>query len=49
MAVLFILGTVFAAAKLRAGLATRAPLLPATLAELRKDAAALKGEQTDAF
>ena len=47
MAVLFILGTLFAAAKLRAGLAARPPLLPATLAELRKDAAALKGEQTD--
>lgn len=47
MAVLFILGTVFAALKLRAGLATRAPLLPATLAELRKDAAALKGDDLD--
>lgn len=47
MAVLFILGAVFAALKLRAGLATRAPLLPATLAELRKDAAALKGDDLD--
>lgn len=47
MALLFILGTVVAAMKLRAGLAARPPLLPATLAELRKDAAALKGEQTD--
>ena len=44
MAVLFILGTLFAAMKLRAGLAARPPMLPATLAELRKDAAALKGE-----
>lgn len=49
MALLFILGTVVAAMKLRAGLAARPPLLPATLAELRKDAAALKGEQTDGF
>lgn len=44
MAVLFILGTLFAVMKLRAGLAARPPMLPATLAELRKDAAALKGE-----
>jgi uncharacterized membrane protein YqjE len=49
MAVLFILGTVFAVARLRAGLAERPPMLPATLAELRKDAAALKGEQSDGF
>ncbi len=49
MAVLFILGTVFAAMKLRAGLAARPPMLPATLAELRKDADALKGEQGDGF
>ncbi len=47
MAVLFILGTLFAAMKLRAGLAARPPMLPATLAELRKDAAALKGEHSD--
>lgn len=44
MAVLFILGTLFAVMKLRAGLAARPPMLPATLAELRKDAAALKGD-----
>lgn len=44
MAVLFILGTLFAVMRLRAGLATRPPMLPATLAELRKDAAALKGD-----
>ena len=44
MAVLFIVGTLFAVAKLKAGLAARPPMLPATLAELRKDAAALKGE-----
>jgi uncharacterized membrane protein YqjE len=44
MAVLFALGCAFAAMKLRAGLAARPPMLPATLAELRKDAAALKGE-----
>ena len=47
MAVLFALGTTFAAMKLRAGLAARPPMLPATLAELRKDAAALKGEHAD--
>ncbi|MGI4846281.1 MAG: phage holin family protein [Janthinobacterium lividum] len=44
MAVLFIVGTLFAAMKLRAGLAARPPMLPATLAELRKDAAALRGD-----
>ncbi|MGX9217908.1 phage holin family protein [Massilia varians] len=44
MAVLFILGTLFAVMRLRAGLAARLPMLPATLAELRKDAAALKGD-----
>jgi uncharacterized membrane protein YqjE len=44
MAVLFIAGTLFAVMKLRAGLAARPPMLPATLAELRKDAAALKGD-----
>lgn len=49
MALLFILGTVCAAMKLRAGLAARGPLLPATLAELRKDAAALKGETGNGF
>jgi len=47
MAVLFILGTLFAVSKLRAGLAARGPMLPATLAELRKDAAALKGDTLD--
>jgi len=47
MAVLFILGTLFAVGKLRAGLAARPPMLPATLAELRKDAAALKGDHLD--
>ena len=47
MAVLFALGCAFAAMKLRAGLAARPPMLPATLAELRKDAAALKGEHAD--
>jgi len=47
MAVLFILGTLFAVMKLRAGLAARPPMLPATLAELRKDAAALKGEHAN--
>lgn len=49
MALLFILGTVFAAMKLRAGLAARPPLLPATLAELRKDAAALRGDEGNGF
>jgi uncharacterized membrane protein YqjE len=47
MAVVFILGTLFAVSKLRAGLAKRPPMLPATLAELRKDAAALKGDNLD--
>ncbi len=47
MAVLFILGSLFAVMKLRAGLAARPPMLPATLAELRKDAAALKGDHLD--
>ena len=47
MTVLFALGCGFAAMKLRSGLAARPPLLPATLGELRKDAAALKGEQHD--
>ena len=47
MAVLFIAGTLFAVMKLRAGLAARPPMLPATLAELRKDAAALKGDELD--
>ena len=49
MTVLFALGAVFAVTKLRAGLAARAPFLPATLGELRKDAAALKGEQSNGF
>lgn len=49
MTVLFALGGLFAFMKLRAGLAARAPFLPATLGELRKDAAALKGEQSDGF
>lgn len=47
MAVLFALACAFAAMKLRAGLAARPALLPATLAELRKDAAALKGGQAE--
>ncbi|MFN3788613.1 phage holin family protein [Massilia sp.] len=49
MAVLFIVGTLFAVARLRAGLAARPPMLPATLAELRKDAEALKGGAADGF
>jgi len=44
MTVLFAVGSLVAVSKLRAGLATRPPFLPATLGELRKDAAALKGE-----
>ncbi|MGH8852795.1 MAG: phage holin family protein [Telluria sp.] len=47
LAVLFALGCAFAVMKLRAGLAAREPMLPATLAELRKDAAALRGEYVD--
>jgi uncharacterized membrane protein YqjE len=47
MAAVFALGCAFAVMKLRAGLAKRPPLLPATLAELRKDASALKDEQTE--
>ncbi len=44
MTVLFAVGSLIAVSKLRAGLAARPPFLPATLGELRKDAAALKGE-----
>lgn len=44
MTVLFAVGSLVAVSKLRAGLAARPPFLPATLGELRKDAAALKGE-----
>ncbi|SFC66554.1 phage holin family protein [Massilia yuzhufengensis] len=47
LAAVFALGCAIAVMKLRAGLAARPPLLPATLAELRKDAAALKGEHAD--
>ncbi len=47
MAVLFALACAVAVMKLRAGLAARPPLLPATLAELRKDAVALRGAQPD--
>jgi uncharacterized membrane protein YqjE len=47
MAALFAIGCAIAVMKLRAGLAGRTPMLPATLAELRKDAAALKGEHAD--
>ncbi|NNG25627.1 phage holin family protein [Telluria aromaticivorans] len=44
MTVLFALGSAFAVARVRAGLKTRPPMMGATLAELRKDAGALKGE-----
>ena len=47
MAVLFALACAVAVMKLRAGLAARPPLLPATQAELRKDAVALRGAQPD--
>ncbi|MGI4721232.1 MAG: phage holin family protein [Janthinobacterium lividum] len=47
MTVLFALGCAIAAMRVRAGLAKRPPVLPATLAELRKDAAALKGGTLD--
>lgn len=47
MAVLFALACAVAVMKLRAGLAARPPLLPATLAELRKDAVALRGAQPE--
>lgn len=47
MTVLFALGCGFAVMKLRTGLASRPPLLGATLAELRKDAGFAKGEQVD--
>lgn len=47
MAVVFALGSLFAFMKVKAGLAARPPMLPATLAELRKDAAALKGDAAD--
>ena len=48
MAVLFALACAFAVMKLRSGLAARPPLLPATLAELRKDAAALQAADNEA-
>lgn len=47
MTVLFALGCGFAVMKLRGGLASRPPLLGATLAELRKDVEFAKGEQVD--
>lgn len=47
MALLFALGCGFAVAKLRSGLASRPPLLAATLAELNKDVAFAKGEHID--
>ncbi|MBQ5941952.1 phage holin family protein [Massilia sp. AB1] len=47
MTVLFALGCGFAVMKLRTGLASRPPLLGATLAELRKDVEFAKGEQVD--
>jgi uncharacterized membrane protein YqjE len=47
MTVLFALGCALAVGRLRSALAARAPLLGATLAELRKDAASLKGDAFD--
>jgi len=47
MTVLFAIGCAIAVVRVRAGFAERAPVLPATFAELRKDAAALKGEDLD--
>ena len=44
MTVLFALGSMVAVGRLRAGLKARPPVMAATLAELRKDAGAMKGE-----
>ena len=44
MTVLFALGCAFALARLRSRLASRKPLLGATLSELRKDAQLVRGE-----
>lgn len=47
MTLLFALGSVLAFFKVRGDLTTRPPLMAATLAELRKDAQAVKGEPLD--
>jgi len=45
MTVLFALGSAFAVAHVKSSLKTRPPMLANTLAELRKDVQAAKGEQ----
>ncbi len=47
MTLLFALGSVLAFFKVRGDLTTRGPIMAATLAELRKDAQAVKGEPID--
>jgi len=47
MTLLFALGSVLAFFKVRGDLTSRPPLMAATLAELRKDAHAVKGEPID--
>lgn len=47
MTVLFALGSLLAFLKVRGELAARPPLMAATLAELRKDVQAVKGEPVD--
>ncbi|WP_020656323.1 phage holin family protein [Massilia niastensis] len=49
MTALFALASMFTLAKLRAGLASRPPLLGATLAELRKDMESVKGGAVDGY
>lgn len=47
MIALFAIGSLIAIGRVRAGLNSRPPLLANTLAELRKDVAAIKGEAHD--
>ena len=47
MTLLFALGSVLAFFKVRGDLTNRGPIMAATLAELRKDAQAVKGEPID--
>jgi uncharacterized membrane protein YqjE len=49
MTALFALASMFALARLRAGLASRPALLGGTLAELRKDVESVKGETVDEY
>jgi len=49
MTLLFALGSVLAFFKVRGDLTSRGPIMAATLAELRKDAQAVKGEPLDDY